>query len=270
LNENIKDSDLIALREAKILLENPNFVMKITDTLGAPIEKGLEKLPSNWQEKVNEITQNSLKHSINVAVKTMNNNHNNKPKTKLHTLSAAASGAVGGFFGLSAMAIELPISTTIMLRTIADIARSEGENIEDIETKLACLEVFALGGKSDKDDDVETGYYTIRAVLSFYLSEISQQMASKTFVLESSSVMVKFITAIAQRFGVQVTEKLLAQSIPVIGAVSGGLINTLFINHFQDMAKGHFIVRRLEREYSKDLVEKLYKDIKLIDSKNSN
>jgi EcsC protein family len=38
----------------------------------------------------------------------------------------------------------LPASTVIMLRSIADIACSEGEDMSDPETALACVEVFAL------------------------------------------------------------------------------------------------------------------------------
>jgi hypothetical protein len=37
---------------------------------------------------------------------------------------------VGGGFGLAALPVELPISTIIMLRSIGDIARSEGEDPE--------------------------------------------------------------------------------------------------------------------------------------------
>jgi hypothetical protein len=59
------------------------------------------------------------------------------------------SGAIGGAFGLTALAVELPLSTAIMLRSIADIARSEGEDLTMVESRLACLEVFALGGRSD-------------------------------------------------------------------------------------------------------------------------
>jgi hypothetical protein len=33
-----------------------------------------------------------------------------------------------------------------MLRSIADIARSEGEDLSDPEAALSCVEVFALGG----------------------------------------------------------------------------------------------------------------------------
>jgi len=43
-----------------------------------------------------------------------------------------------------------------------------------------------------------------------------------------------------------------------VGAAGGALVNTLFIDHFQNMARGHFIVRRLEKEYGADVVERAY------------
>jgi len=50
----------------------------------------------------------------------------------LHKMFVATSGAVGGAFGLPALTVELPVSTITMLRSIADIARSEGEKIKSI------------------------------------------------------------------------------------------------------------------------------------------
>jgi hypothetical protein len=47
--------------------------------------------------------------------------------------------------------------------------------------------------------------------------------------------------------------------VPVIGAAGGALVNMLFINHFQDMARGHFTVRRLERIYGAHVVGAAYK-----------
>jgi hypothetical protein len=35
----------------------------------------------------------------------------------------------------------------------------------------------------------------------------------------------------------------------------------LFIDHFQDMARGHFIVRRLEREYGEEEIRKRYEQL---------
>src|SRR5205807_9646629 len=59
-------------------------------------------------------------------------------------------------------------------------------------------------------------------------------------------------------FGVNVSEKVAAQAVPVIGAAGGVVINVLFIDHFQEMARGHFIVRRLERTYDPQLVRAEY------------
>ena len=51
-----------------------------------------------------------------------------------------------------------------------------------------------------------------------------------------------------------VTQKFAAQMVPVIGAFGGAVVNYAFIDHFQDVARGHFTVRRLERSYGKDEV----------------
>ena len=69
---------------------------------------------------------------------------------------------------------------------------------------------------------------------------------------------MRLIAQIASRFGVQVSEKVAAQAVPVIGAAGGSILNTLFIDHFQDMARGHFIVRRLESKYSPGEVKRIY------------
>ena len=84
----------------------------------------------------------------------------------LHKALVTASGAAGGAFGLAALPVELPVSTIIVLRSIADIARSEGEDLSHPEASLACLQVFALGGRSGSDDASESGYFALRALLA--------------------------------------------------------------------------------------------------------
>jgi hypothetical protein len=249
------------LKKAVLLLENPGIAAKITNYIGKPIEKGLEFLPKNWNEKIGEVTKTALLKATDAAVFTMASTPNSKTSNWWHKLGVATSGAVGGFFGLPALAIELPVSTTIMLRSIADIARSEGESINHPRTKLACLEVFALGGENKSDDSSESGYFIIRATLAKSVTEAAEFIATKTLVEEGSPALIRLIVKIAERYSIQISEKLVAQSIPIIGAVGGAAINTIFINHFQDMAKGHFIVRKLERLYGKELIESEYKQI---------
>ena len=257
----ISESDRKELQLAKNLLENPGIAAKITNVIGIPIEKGIEKLPKNWGEKIGEITKTALLRASEVAIFTIKDNPGEESSNKWHKLGVAASGSVGGFFGIAALAIELPISTTIMLRSIAEIARSHGESITSDKTKIACLEVFALGGNSKSDEATESGYYAVRTLLAKSVSETTKFIVEKGLTEEGAPILVKLIANISQRFGIQITEKAAAQAIPAIGAAGGAIINTIFIDHFQDMAKGHFIVRKLERVYGKEIIKNLYEEL---------
>ena len=151
----LSTTDLQDLKNAVQLLENLGIAGKIVNVIGMPLEKGMEMLPNKVTDKIVKITQKSLLKVADVAVLTMNNNRGEKSSNGLHKASVAVTGGIGGFFGMYGLAIELPISTTIMFRSIADIARSEGESVNDPLTKLAYLTVFALGGTSKSDDGIE-------------------------------------------------------------------------------------------------------------------
>lgn len=254
----ISKQDLAHLRYAKSLLEHPGIATKISNLLGKSIEKGFELLPEKSYDAILKITRESLQKALNFTVNTLDD-QSPYPSTDLaHKIMVAVTGAGGGVFGLPALTIELPISTIIILRSIADIARSEGEQIKTIESKLACLEVFALGGRSLNDDAMETGYFFVRASLAKAVSDTAEYIVQKGLGRKSVPVIVRFISAVASRFGVVVTEKIAAQAIPLIGAAGGALVNTIFIDHFQNMARGHFIVRRLERIYGQGPVKEAY------------
>jgi hypothetical protein len=55
-----------------------------------------------------------------------------------------------------------------------------------------------------------------------------------------------------------VTQKVAAQTLPLVGGLGGAAVNYAFIEHFQDVARGHFTVRRLERIYGKEKVRSEY------------
>jgi hypothetical protein len=260
-NMNLAETHLQELRSAMLLLENPGIAAKITNLIGMPIRKGLELLPEKWNEKIGEITKIALMKAAEAAIFTMKKAPGEVSSNWWHKFGVALTGGIGGFFGLPAMAIELPVSTTIMLRSIAEIARSEGETINDYGTKLACLEVFALGGKNRSDDNTESGYFIVRAALAKSVAEAAEFVATKSLTEEGAPALVRFIINIAQRFSLQVTEKAAAQAIPAIGAAGGAIINTIFIDHFQDMAIGHFTVRRLENIYGKEIIKAAYEEL---------
>ena len=126
----LTQTDLADLKRAKQLLENPGLAAKITAVLGTPIEKGFALLPARWSQTVHKASEAALMKALDVAVKSLGGKPQAPARERLHQVAAAASGALGGAFGLAALALELPISTTIMLRSIADVAKSEGENIQ--------------------------------------------------------------------------------------------------------------------------------------------
>ena len=123
---------------------------------------------------------------------------------------------------------------------------------------LRILEIVALGGRSKTDDASESAYFLIRGALAKSVSEAAWYIAERGLVEQGAPAIVRFITQLAVRFGVNVSEKVAAQAVPVIGAAGGMVINVLFIDHFQEMARGHFIVRRLERTYDPQLVRAEY------------
>ena len=253
-----ENRDLEDLATAVERLESPGFIARVSDFVGTPIEYVLDKLPKGAGDKITNAVQVSLRAAVNTAAITLGSRRRGKPWLKSHMAAAGVSGGVGGIFGLAALPIELPITTTIILRSIADVARSEGEDLQAPEARLACLEVFAMGGPSGGDDATESGYFAVRAALARAVSEAAKYVAGRTVVEDGAPVIVRLLAQIAARFNTVVGEKIIAQGVPVLGALGGASINVLFIDHFQDMARGHFIVRRLERTYGEEEVRRKY------------
>jgi hypothetical protein len=123
---------------------------------------------------------------------------------------------------------------------------------------MACITVFALGGRSKTDNPAETAYYAIRAAVTRALSEAAEFIAQRGMVEEGAPMLVRLLANVASRFGIIVTDKLAAEIIPIFGALGGASVNLVFINHLQAAAEGHFIVRRLERKYGGEWVRREY------------
>lgn len=250
--------DIADLREARELLENPRLAARMSQVIGAPLEKGMDLLPEALSGRLDELVQGALLKAAQAALFTLADAPGRSASERWHKVGVTVSGGVGGFFGASGWIAEFPVSTTLILRAIADIARSEGESITAPETTLACMEVFALGGTSASDDAAETGYFAVRSALAKYLAEAAEHMARHGFAQGAGPLLSRFVARIAHNFGVQVSQKFAAQAMPALGAAGGAAVNALFMSHFQSMARGHFVVRRLERKYGAQAVRIQY------------
>src|SRR6266699_6197421 len=194
------EDDLAALRRAVASLEHPDFAARLTNMVGKPIELIGYALPASASQAITAATSKALEMALAVALRTMH--HTPRAGSQLfHKALATASGAAGGAFGLATLPIELPVSTIIMLRSIADIARSEGENLADPETALSCVQVFALGGRSGSSDASESGYFAVRGMLAKTVTEAARFITERGVVEEGGPILVRFITQVASRFG---------------------------------------------------------------------
>src|SRR5262249_46594398 len=123
----MSEDDLAALGRAVGLLEHPSLAAPLTHIVGKPIELIGYARPPSAPQVITGATSKALEMALDVALRSMHQ----APRAGsqlLHKALATASGAAGGAFGLAALPIELPVSTIIMLRSIAEIARSEGED----------------------------------------------------------------------------------------------------------------------------------------------
>jgi hypothetical protein len=269
----LSKKDLAVLSVAVSRLERPSFAARLAAVIGVPVEKLLGWLPESIQTQIDALTEDALAHALRVARKTLSDESTAKPWNLTHKVAVTLSGVTGGMFGAPALFAELPVTTVIILRSIADIARSHGEDLSKPEVQLACLEVFALGSMSKQDAaDVASGsaqreesyirssYFVSRAAMAQQVTAAAEILAKGT-TSAGGSALTRLISKIASRFGVSVSEKAAAQAVPIVGAIGGGLINALFMDHFQNTAEAHFSVRKLERAYGAEVVRREYEKL---------
>jgi hypothetical protein len=255
---NLSPTDYADLQAAVVKLESQSLAMNIASTLGMPVEALLQRLPDRAQSAIKTTVDKALEQCLRVAVRAHRGNASTVVHKRFHTVAAAVTGTVGGFFGLPGLLVELPVTTTLMLHSIVEIARSQGENLADPESGLACLEVFALGPQKGHREARESAYYATRTALAQFTREAVTYVTRKGLAKESAPALISFLGKIAGRFGVEVSEKVAAEMVPIAGAVGGLTLNVLFSQHFQSLAEGHFVIRRLERMYGTDAVRQDY------------
>jgi hypothetical protein len=250
--------DLSDLRRAAAKLEGRSFAMTVAARVGMPVEVLLRFLPAPAHRSISLAVDKALQQCLRAALAFGHGGAGSPRSNRRHKLSTAFTGAVGGFFGLPGLAIELPVTTTILLHSIAGIAAREGEDLRNPEAALACLQVLAFDPEGGRGGAIESAYYATRAALAQVTRDAATYVAQKGLAKEGAPALVSFLSKVAARFGLEVSEKVAAQLIPVLGAAGGLALNVLFTAHFQRLAEGHFTVRRLERKYGPDLVRHQY------------
>lgn len=229
-------------------LEETSIAIRLAAAVGTPIEALRNRLPGSVQSVVDSTIRRALRAAMLAALRSDPRRVPLPVPSKwFHRGLAAATGAAGGSLGLPGTLAELPASTTLLLRQIAAVAAEQGEDLSDPAIGAECLKVFTLGGRDPSDDAAESGYFAVRVALAEALKGVVGR-----------NLLPGFVAVIAARFGGPVGLKLSAQAIPLAGAAAGVAVNLAFLEHFRSVAKGHFTIRRLERQYGAAPVRAAY------------
>jgi hypothetical protein len=247
--EPLEPADHSKLVRAVRLLEKDSFVTMLARMAGRPVNTIVSSLPNFVGETILNASRNAILQCLRIALQPR------KPRSILAivgnypVLASGIAGAVGGFGGVATLAVELPVTTIVMFQSITKIAAQEGEDLSRPDVRLACLEVFALSTDGRGPAALESGYYAARDALAKSADEAAVYVLRRSSLLEAGPAVVRLVSAIAPRFGLLVSQEIAASAIPIIGAATGGSLNVAFVQHFNNIARGHFAVRSLERKY---------------------
>ncbi|TNF65066.1 MAG: protein EcsC [Rhodobacteraceae bacterium] len=198
--------------------------IQVLNLLGAQAEGLIEQLPAPVRARLGEGTERALRIALDAA----QGSRGVVPDQKgwLNTAVATAMGAAGGFGGLPTALVELPVTTTVLLRAIQGAAAEQGFDPATESVRFDCIRVFSAAGPLSHDDGADLGFLSVRLTLT-------------------GASMHRMIAMVAPRLATVLGQKLAAQTVPVLGAVAGAATNYAYTSYYQEMAQVHFGLRRL-------------------------
>ncbi|MCA0873161.1 EcsC family protein [Seohaeicola saemankumensis] len=198
--------------------------VQMLNMLGGKAEGLLDKLPRDVRDGLGAATERALHLAMETAQGTRRAVPDQKPW--VNTAVATAMGAAGGMGGLPSSLIELPATTTMLLRAIQGVAAEHGFDPAADNVKFDCVRVFSAAGPLKDDDGADLGFLSVRLTLS-------------------GGAMQKLIATVAPKLAAVLGQKLAAQTVPVLGAVAGAGTNYVYTRYYQQIAHVHFGLRRL-------------------------
>ena len=201
-----------------------NFGIQVLNVVGGQAEKLLDRLPAEMRDRLGDGTEQALRLAMQAA-------HGSRSVVGgqpgwLNRAVTTAMGAAGGLGGLPSAMAELPITTTILLRAIQDVAAEQGFNPDEEGVRFDCIQVFAAAGPLDHADGSDLAFLSTRVAVT-------------------GKTMQALIARVAPRLSTVLGQKLAAQMVPVLGAAAGAATNYAYTSYYQQMAHVHFGLRRL-------------------------
>ena len=198
--------------------------IKLLNRMGGSAESLLEQLPEPVRQGLTGATEQALWVAMHAAQGSRKAVPDQQPW--VNTALTTALGAAGGLGGVSTALMELPATTTMLLRSIQGAAAREGFDPAEENVKFDCVRVLSAAGPLSHDDGADLGFFSVRLTLT-------------------GPAMQRLIAAVAPRLSIVLGQKLAAQSVPVLGALAGGGTNYVYTRYYQQIARVHFGLRRL-------------------------
>lgn len=214
-------------RLARRYLDAGGLGMEVMAIVGNSAEGLIERLPAFVRNRMDGLTRMALDRAFKAATRSRRVVRDRGDW--FNRMTSTVSGAVGGVGGFAGAMVELPVTITLLLRSMLDIAVEHGLDPDSEEVRMECLRIFAAGGPIAEEDTTDLGLLAAR------LSVTGQTVQG-------------LISKVAPRLSVSMGQKLAAQAAPIFGAVVGASINYTFARYYQELARVHFGVMRLSQE----------------------
>jgi len=204
-------------------------LMKVISLAGNRAEGLMERIPVPVRSRIEEATAYALGRCYSLASVARGSRLPSAGKYG-HSVAAVMSGGMGGFGGLASSVVELPATVAIFFGAIQKVAQSYGFDPDDDAVKLECLRVFGSGTPFEDDDGVNTGFLASRIALSGAGAQ-------------------GLIASVAPRLAGVLSQKLAAQTVPLLGAATGAAVNLAFITYYQELAHVRFSLLKLAKDH---------------------
>jgi hypothetical protein len=224
------DMEITALAYAYGRANGP-FV-KLVNRLGGGLESQMQRLPASVRAELERAVSQALQKAHGLAA-VGRRAPDLGPRGA--TYAAMASGAIGGAAGLAGSLVELPVTITVMLHAIRSEAAVAGYDPNDPQVRLACIEVFSAGSPLRGDDGVNTAFLSARLAVT-------------------GGTLQKVLAVVVPRLAVVFGQKLAAQAVPVMGALTGAALNAAFLNYYRELARIRFRLMRLAEVHGAEVV----------------
>ena len=204
-------------------------VMSLVNRIGGGIEAQLGVIPQKLRSEMERVVAAALEAAFGAG--------GHLPRLgRRGTLAAAlTAGAAGGAGGLATSVAELPVTIAVILKAIREEAEAAGFDPEADAVRAACIEVFAAGSPLAEDDGVNTSFLSARLTLT-------------------GPALQKVIASVAPRLAAALGQKLAAQAVPVLGAISGAALNLAYLGYYREMARIRFALMRLTVQHGAEAV----------------